>query len=240
MQRTARSLLLLLPLIWLTGCGFATQLTCDLDYRNLGSLTLAMLEADGIGVLTPSIVTGRETDKQIIGEVLSDVLEASLTMTNVVPLAEVLNRINTGGLAETYAASLNMYDTSGILPQTAIDQIGVAVGARYLAKISLANFEQSQVERFGVAGIRVLTTNSTRIRLFLEVWDSATGRIVWYANEELAIAADRPTEEDLSVRGASVRAINEMMVTLLTPADELIDEEGEPVSICATVAVAGA
>ena len=110
------------------------------------------------------------------------------------------------------------------------------MGARYLAKISLANFEQSQVERFGVAGIRVLTTNSTRIRLFLEVWDSATGQIVWYANEELAIAADRATEEDLSVRGASVRAISEMMATLLADPDRLLDEEGEPISICVTQA----
>lgn len=236
MQRMARPLLVMLTLVCLTGCGFATQLTCDLDYRNIGSLTLSMLEADGIGVLTPSIVTGRETDKQIIGEVLSDVLEASLMMTNVVPLAEVLNRVNTAGLADVYASSLAMYDTSGIIPQSSIDLIGEAVEARYLAKISLANFEQSQVERFGIAGIRVLTTNSTRIRLFLEVWDSATGRIVWYANEELAIAADRATEEDLSVRGASVRAISEMMATLLADPDELFDEEGNPISICSTAA----
>ena len=228
----ARSLLVMLQLIFLTGCGFATQLTCDLDYRNIGSLSLSMLESDGIGVLTPSIVTGRETDKQIIGEVLSDVLEASLMMTNVVPLAEVLNRVNTAGLADVYAASLAMYDTSGIIPQASIDLLGEAVGARYLAKISLANFEQSQVERFGIAGIRVLTTNSTRIRLFLEIWDSETGHIVWYANEELAIAADRATEEDLSVRGASVRAIGEMMATLLADPNQLFDEEGEPISVC--------
>lgn len=234
MQRTARSLLVALQLIWLTGCGFATQLTCDLDYRNIGSLTLGMLESDGIGVLTPSIVTGRETDKQIIGEVLSDVLEASLMMTNVVPLAEVLNRVNTAGLADVYAASLAMYDTSGIIPLASIDLLGEAADARYLAKISLANFEQNQVERFGIAGIRVLSTNRTRIRLFLEIWDSETGRIVWYANEELAIAADSAAEEDLSVRGASIRAINEMMATLLTDPGMLFDDEGEPISICTT------
>ena len=230
LQRTARGLLTL-QIVCLTGCGVTNQVTCDLDYRNLGSLTFFSLEGEGVGVLTPSIVTGRETDKQIIGEVLSDVLEVSLQMANVVPLAQVLNRINAAGLAETYAAALAMYDMSGILPQSSIERLGEAARARYLAKISLANFEQSQVERFGIAGFRVLSTNRTRIRLFLEIWDSTTGQIVWYANEELAIASERATEEDLSVRGASTRAINEMMATLLSaPIDPASGEEA--VSIC--------
>ncbi len=231
MQRTARSFLVML-LVCLTGCGVTSQVTCDLDYRNIGALTYASLENHGIGVLTPSIVTGRETDKQIIGEVLSEVLEVSIEMTSVVPLAQVLNRVNVAGLAETYAASLEMYDTSGIIPLASIAQLGEAAGARYLAKLSLANFEQSQVERFGVAGFRVLTTNRTRIRLFLEVWDSDTGQIVWYANEELNIASERATEEDLSVRGAATRAITEMMATIMTAEDDPLLEE-HAVSVCA-------
>lgn len=231
MQRTARCFLVL-QLICLTGCGVTSQVTCDLDYRNIGSLTYASLEDHGIGVLTPSIVTGRETDKQIIGEVLSDVLEASIDMTNVVPLALLLNRVNVAGLAETYAASLAMYDASGIIPRSSIGQLGEAAGARYLAKLSLANFEQSQVERFGVAGIRVLTTNRTRIRLFLEVWDSQSGQIVWYANEELNIASERATEEDLTVRGAATRAISEMMATIMAADDDPLLED-HAVSVCA-------
>jgi hypothetical protein len=223
---------LMLQIIALTGCGVATQITCDLDYRNIGALSISALERDGIGVLTPSIVTGRETDKQIVGQVLSDVLEDYLAPRNVVTLAQLLNRINAAGLADSYAASLGMYDTSGILPQDTITQLGAAAGARFLAKLSLANFEQAQVERFGIAGIRVLSTNRTRIRLFLEIWDSDNGQIVWYANEELALASERATEEDLSVRGAATRAISEMLATILGQDSVTLSEEsGDP--ICA-------
>ncbi len=216
--------------IFLTSCGVATQITCDLDHRNVGSIAEASLRQHGIGVMTPSIVTGRETDKQIIGEVLSDVIESRLGANSVVSLVQFINHVNTAGLADTYASALEMYDKTGVLPLASIGHIGEAVNVRYLAKLSLANFEQNQVERFGIAGVRVLTTNRTRIRVFLEIWDSETGQIVWYANEELNIASDRAAEDDLSVRGAATLAIEQMLDVILTRSGaRLIDEPEEVV-----------
>ena len=216
---------LVLQFTYLAGCGSTTQITCDLDYRNIGSIAEAALEQNGVGVLTPSIVTGRETDKQVVGEVLSDALESRLGAMPVVSLVEFLNFVNTAGLAETYAASLEMYDTSGIIPRASIERLGDAAGVRYLAKLSLANFEQNQVERFGIAGVRIISTNRTRIRLFLEIWDSDDGQIVWYANEELSIASERAAEDDLSIRGAATRAVGQMLDALLTRADNRTSDE---------------
>ena len=205
----------MLQAICLAGCGVATQMTCDLDHRNIGSIAEASLKQYGIGVMTPSIVTGRETDKQIIGQVLGDVLESGLDADSVVSLVEFLNLVNTAGLADTYASALDMYDKTGVIPLASIGRIGEVVNVRYLAKLSLANYEQTQVERFGIAGVRVLSTNRTRIRVFLEIWDSLSGQIVWYANEELNIASDRAVEDDLSVRGASTLAIQQMLDAIL-------------------------
>ena len=230
MKRISR-VTLVLQFAYLAGCGSTTQITCDLDYRNIGSITETMLEQGGIGVLTPSIVTGRETDKQVVGEVLSNILESRLGTTTVVSLVEVLNLVNTAGLAETYAASLEMYDTSGIIPRASIKRLGDAAEVRYLAKLNLANFEQNQIERFGIAGVRVISTNRTRIRLFLEIWDSDDGQIVWYANEELSIASERATEDDLSIRGAATRAIGEMLDVVLTRADVQSNDEAAD-SVC--------
>ena len=210
----------LLQITYLAGCGVTTQVTCDLEYRNIGSIAETTLQQYGIGVLTPSIVTGRETDKQVVGEVLSDGLRSRLGTMTVVSLVEFLNLINVAGLAEIYAASLEMYDESGIIPRASIGRLGEAANVRYLAKLSLANFEQTQVERFGIAGIRVLSTNRTRIRLFLEIWDSDDGQIVWYANEELSMASERAAEDELSIRGAATRAIGEMLNVLLTRTGE--------------------
>ena len=215
----------LLGCICLAGCTVATQVTCDLDYRFIGDLTEASLRENGIGVLTPSIVTGRETDKQIIGEVLSDVLESRLDDRSVVSLVELINFLNIGGLADLYASALEMYERTGVIPSAPLGQLGTAAGVRYLAKLSLANFEQSQIERFGIAGVRVLSTNRTRIRLFLEIWDSTDGKIIWYANEELNIASDQAAEDDLSVRGAATRAIQQMIDTILARSSDLVEGE---------------
>ena len=230
MKRILQTSLLLLPAC-LAGCGVTTQITCDLAYQNVGSIAQTTLEQNGVGVLTPSIVTGRETDKQVIGEVLSDILESRLGTTTVVSLVEFLNFVNTAGLAETYADSLEMYDMSGIIPQASIGRLGEAADVRYLAKLSLANFEQSQVERFGIAGLRVLSTNRTRIRVFLEIWDSGDGQIVWYANEELSLASERAAEDDLSIRGAATRAIGQMLDALLSPA-ELVSADEDDELVC--------
>ena len=50
--------------------------------------------------------------------------------------------------------------------------------------------------------------------------------------DEQPAPADSAAEEDLSVRGASIRAISEMMATLLTDPGQRFDEEGQPISIC--------
>ena len=222
--------MLLLECICLAGCGVTTQVTCDLAYRNVGTLTEASLRDYGIGVLTPSIVTGRETDKQIIGEVLSDVLEARVDERSVLSLVEVINLINVGGLADAYASALEMYERTGVIPRAELGKLGAAAGVRYLAKLNLANFEQTQIERFGIAGLRVLSTNRTRIRLFLEIWDSTDGQIVWYANEELNIASDRAAEDDLSVRGAATRAVQQMLDTVLARSDDALEEDMDEVA----------
>jgi len=224
MSRLMR-LTLLLQFTYLVGCGATTQVTCDLDFRNVGPIAETALEQSGVGVLTPSIVTGRETDKQVVGEVLSDILESRLGTMTVVSLVDFLNLVNNAGLADSYTASLEMYDSSGLIPQDALKRLGEAADVRYLAKLSLANFEQNQIERFGVAGFRVISTYRTRIRVFLEIWDSDSGQIVWYANEELSIASERAAEDNLSIRGAAARAIGQMLDVLLTRADERPTDE---------------
>jgi hypothetical protein len=198
-------------------------LTCDLDYHDLDSITGATIRQHGVTVITPSIVTGRETDKKMIGDVLSNVLKSRFNGAKVVSLAEFLNRISDADLVGPYSRALTVYETSGLMPRESMRRLGEAAGVRYLAKVNLASFEQTQTERFGIAGIRVLSTNRTRIRIFLEIWDSDSGHIVWYANEELAIAADRAAEEILSIQGTAARALDEMM-------DILIPHNGEPSS----------
>lgn len=224
MQPAAKAFLVL-QLASIGGCGFTTQLTCDLDYQNVGSITKATIKRDGIGVLTPSSVTGHEADKQIFGDVLSTILAESLDDGEALSLAEFLNRINLAGLADTYAHSVEIYEISGIIGQDPIKRFGEAADVRFLAKLNLASIEQTQTERFGIAGIRVLSTNRTRIRLFLEIWDSHDGQIVWYANEDLSIASDRAAEENLSIRQAATQAIQQLVDSLLTEGQERSSEE---------------
>jgi hypothetical protein len=178
-----------------TGCAVTSQMHSELSY---GAATEAVLAVDdmSIGVLTPAAPTGQESDKQALGDSLSNALQRELGGARVVGLPEMLSAINRAGLAGHYAQALVDYENTGILDRDTLRAIGEASGIRYLAKFNLGNFNQSSDKRLSIAGIRMFDTWRATMRVHLEVWDSVTGEISWQGNEELVFARegvkDRP------------------------------------------------
>jgi hypothetical protein len=181
----------------LTGCGVTSQLHSELNYTGLANDAVA-LEYYGIGVLTPSAPTGRESDKQALGDALGSALKGQLPMGNILPLGAMLSAINTSGLAGSYARMLSEYEATGILERDTIRQIADAAGVRYLAKFNLGDFQQSRDKRLSIAGIRMFDTSRAIIRVHLEIWDGHTGEIAWQGNEELVFAREGVKERPVS------------------------------------------
>ena len=79
-----------------------------------------------------------------------------------------------------------------------LKKVGNVAGVRYLAQLKLSGFEQGAKGRFGLLGWRMVQTKHANIRLFLQVWDSENGAIVWEGTEELIYSNDSFSERPVT------------------------------------------
>ena len=52
----------------------------------------------------------------------------------------------------------------------------------------LAQFDEEILDKFEAAGIKLLRNRVTTLRLWLQLWDSQTGHIVWESSGEVTTA----------------------------------------------------
>lgn len=204
-----------------SGCAVTNQLHAELSYGGISTDRTA-LDEYGIGVLTPSAPTGQESDKQALGDVVSESLAGILPNAHVIPMSEMLSSINQAGLARPYAAMLNEYENTGILEYDTIRAVGESGAVRYLAKFNLSDFKQSSDKRLAIAGIRMFDTWRATIRVHLEIWDATTGEIAWQGDEELSFAREGVKEKPVSFSQVARLSADRLV--------EMIGESGQRIS----------
>ncbi|MBQ0720426.1 MAG: hypothetical protein KBT88_02800 [Gammaproteobacteria bacterium] len=188
----------LLTLLCVVSSGCArNQIHASVKFENI-ALTVDDLETHGLAFITPSTVTGREQDIQSLAFIFARVLEEDRPQIRVVSLPETLSAINQAGLADEYKHMYIDYSDTGIFNQTSLKKTGEVSGVRYLAQLKLSGFEQGAKGRFGMLGWRMVQTKQANIRLFLQVWDSGNGAIVWEGTEELSYAHDTFSERPVT------------------------------------------
>lgn len=178
------------------GCS-GKQIHSTVQYEDIG-LEQGGLVDHGLGFITPSTVTGREQDIQSLAFIFARVLEQEHPGIHVVSLPEALSAINQAGLADEYKQMYIDYSDTGIFKQDALRKVSAAIGARYLAQLKLSSFNQDSRGRFSLLGLRLLQTKEANIRLFLQIWNSETGRIVWEGTEEVNYAWDTSKEKPVT------------------------------------------
>lgn len=107
-----------------------------------------------------------------------------------IPAHEVANAVNDQGLATEYAELLSGFAKSGIMDRERLSRIGSALGFRYLLLPGLAQFDHTILDRFEIAGVKVIRTRATVLRVWLQLWDTRTGHIVWESAGEVATASE--------------------------------------------------
>ncbi|MEZ0154863.1 MAG: hypothetical protein AB9Q22_08180 [Candidatus Reddybacter sp.] len=179
-----------------TGCA-KHQIHSSVKFENI-ALTADDLESYGLGFITPSTVTGQEQDIQSLAFIFARELEDSRAGIHVVSLPETLSAINRADLADEYKQMYIDYSDTGIFKQPSLKKVGYVAGVRYLAQLKLSGFEQGSKGRFGMLGWRMVQTKQANIRLFLQVWDSENGAIVWEGTEELIYSNDTFSEQPIT------------------------------------------
>jgi len=153
------------------------------------------LEKYGIAFITPATFTGQEEDKQSLALIFTDVLRNTRKNVRCVTLSETLSAINRGKLSNEYKKMFVSNRVTGIFDEKILKKIGEVTGVRYLAQIKLAGFSQNNAPRWGALGLRIVDTKRASIRIFLQIWDSSDGSIVWEGSNELNYAVDTMSEK---------------------------------------------
>jgi heme-degrading monooxygenase HmoA len=196
----ARYRALLACVLLLAGCAttsqmYSAQIIADQSGASLKSGDLASF---GMAFVTPSTVTGQEEDKQALALSFSKALVEQRPSFRIVPLTETLTSVNRAGLYQDYRRMIIEYRDSGLMDGNALGKVGKATGARYIALLNMAGFQQAYRDRLGVLGLRVLQTKEAHIRLTLQIWNSLDGSIAWEGTQEIRMATETAAESAVS------------------------------------------
>lgn len=203
----------LLALLGACATQFSQQMASTVQVSVL-TLSARALDEGGLAFLTPSTVTGQEEDKQALALSFFETLRTARPDLQAIALPAALTAINRAGLAGTYKHMIEDYRMTGLLDRDVIRQVGAAAGVRYLAQLKLAGFRQESKSRWGALGFRVFDTKISTTRLFLQVWDSHDGAIVWEGAVELTSAYDSVSEETVAFNRVIQASARELVARL--------------------------
>jgi hypothetical protein len=138
-----------------------------------------------LGLLAPASLQG-------LSPVLSHALVAAVAKADspirMSPAHETANRLNEQGLAAAYAEMIAGFARSGILDREQLRKIGSALGSRYVFLPGIAELNEVLADRFEAVGLKVVRNRVVTLRLWLQLWDAQSGRILWESAGETTVA----------------------------------------------------
>jgi hypothetical protein len=97
---------------------------------------------------------------------------------------EAANRLTDRGLAVEYGDMRTAFARNGILGRDQLRRIGSGLGSQYVLLPGLAQFNEEVLDKFEAAGIKLVRNRVTTLRLWLQLWDTRTGHVVWESSGE--------------------------------------------------------
>ena len=186
-----RGVILALSIALVAGCGpprtwdahtTSWPTPASLDLTNLTGERVATL-----GVVAPPALQG-------LGPALSHALDAALADVTpplpAQPIPDTLNSLNQQGLATDYADLLSGFSRSGVLERKRLQSLGSALRARYVLLPGLAGFDEILADSFEISGLKIVRSRTSTLRLWLQLWDTQTGRLLWESAGEARVAGE--------------------------------------------------
>lgn len=204
----------LLALLPLSGCIALGNQIAPATTHETFSLQPGQLQQQGMAILTPSVVTGQEQDRQSLALIVAETVRAIMPKARVVTMSETVGAVNRAGLSDTYRQMYDNYDSTGLFRHESLARIGQAAGARYLVQLKLAGFNRDIRERFTLFGFRLFQTLHANVRLYIQIWDSEQGVIAWEAVGELHHAYDSIAEQPVGFRQVVAEITRQLLKTL--------------------------
>jgi hypothetical protein len=101
---------------------------------------------------------------------------------------DTVNLLNEQGLAGEYAELMAGFARSSIFDRDRMRRIGSALGSRHVFLPGVAELDNYLVDKFEMAGFKLIRNQVTRLRLWLQLWDAQSGRMLWESIGEATVA----------------------------------------------------
>ena len=148
-------------------------------------LDVSKLASERVGVLGVIAPPGLQGLGLSVSHSLVDALGRAQPPIRVISVTDTVSIINEQGLAQNYVNLLSDYGPRGILELQRLRQIGSALGSRYVFLPGLGEFTQTILDKYEVMGVKLVRSRVTTLRLWLQLWDAQTGRILWESAGEV-------------------------------------------------------
>ena len=171
--------------ILLAGCGppyladtyaTSTPKPASLDPKDLARTPVVVLS-----FMAPAALQGLSPT---LSHALSGALAEVSPPIREIPTRETLNRLTDKGLATEYADMRAGFTRNGILDRQQLRRLGSGLGSHYVLLPGLAQFGEETLDKFEAAGIKLVRNRVTTLRLWLQLWDTQTGHMVWESSGE--------------------------------------------------------
>jgi hypothetical protein len=186
-----RSVILAISIALFVGCGplrtWDAHTTSSPAPASVDLTTLTRERVAILGVVAPPALQG-------FGPALSHSLVAALAQVipplPAQPIPDTLNALNQQGLAAEYADLLSGFVRSGVLERKRLQSLGSALRSRYVLLPGLAGFDEVLADSFEISGLKIVRSRITTLRLWLQLWDSQTGQLLWESAGEARVASE--------------------------------------------------
>jgi hypothetical protein len=157
----------------------STPRTQSFELRGNHSTPVAIL-----GVVSPPALQGFAP---FFSHALVRAISEAQPPIRVIPTSETVSIINEGdkGLGSDYAQLLSGFIASGILDRKRMSAIGARLNSHYVLLPGVAEFDQTVTDRYDFAGLKLVRNRITTLRLWLQVWDANSGRLLWESAGEI-------------------------------------------------------
>jgi len=171
--------------ILLAGCGppyladtyaTSTPKPASLDPKDLARTPVVVLS-----FMAPAALQGLSP---ALSYALSGALAEVSPPIREIPSREALNRLTDKGLAAEYGDMRAGFARNGMLDRQQLRRLGSGFGSHYVLLPGLAQFGEEILDKFEAAGIKLVRNRVTTLRLWLQLWDTQTGHMVWESSGE--------------------------------------------------------
>jgi hypothetical protein len=77
-----------------------------------------------------------------------------------------------------------------MLEHKRLRSLGSALRVRYVLLPGLAGFDEVLVDSFEISGLKIVRGRLSTLRLWLQLWDTQTGRLLWESAGEARVASE--------------------------------------------------